>query len=166
MLYGACQAPRQPRVSLTIAAMTTSPVSAPAPVSSPPAPAAVAAFLRGVERRAIGFAELQAGAPTPGDAAVAATVRRFHAEALGTAMSRRITTLPPARLRPLHDPPEAAPDPTAPPINPVVAPAPPARRQSPAVLWLLLALCIAAFAATCWSGSRGWVDRLARMQVG
>jgi hypothetical protein len=57
-------------------------------MSTPPAdvaaPAAVAAFLRGVERRAALFAELQAGDATVGDAALAATMRAFRAGAAAT----------------------------------------------------------------------------------
>jgi hypothetical protein len=57
-------------------------------MNTPPAdvaaPAAVAAFLRGVERRAALFAELQAGDATVGDAALAATMRAFRAGAAAT----------------------------------------------------------------------------------
>lgn len=42
------------------------------------APAALTAFLRGVERRGAVFAELQAGAAAPGDEALAATMRAFR----------------------------------------------------------------------------------------
>lgn len=42
------------------------------------APAALTAFLRGVERRGTVFAELQAGAAGPGDEALAATLRAFR----------------------------------------------------------------------------------------
>lgn len=45
------------------------------------APAAINAFLRGVERRAAVFAELQCGDAAAGDAALAATLRAFHAGA-------------------------------------------------------------------------------------
>jgi hypothetical protein len=45
------------------------------------APAALTAFLRGVERRGTVFAELQAGAAGPGDEALAATLRAFRSVA-------------------------------------------------------------------------------------
>lgn len=44
-------------------------------------PAAINAFLRGVERRGAVFAELQCGDPSAGDAALAAAMRAFHASA-------------------------------------------------------------------------------------
>ena len=47
----------------------------------PPSPPALAAFLRGIERRAAVLAELQAGDPVAGDAAVAAAMRQWHAAA-------------------------------------------------------------------------------------
>lgn len=47
----------------------------------PPAPAALPAFLRGVERRAAVLAELQCGDAVAGDAAVAAAMRAFRAGA-------------------------------------------------------------------------------------
>ncbi|GAB2503828.1 hypothetical protein [Lysobacter humi (ex Lee et al. 2017)] len=46
------------------------------------APAALAAFLRGVERRAAVLAELQAGDPTLGDAALTRAMAAFRGEAL------------------------------------------------------------------------------------
>lgn len=55
------------------------------PLSDPLSPPALAAFLRGVERRAAVLAELQAGDAAAGDAAVAAAMRQWHATA-GTAM--------------------------------------------------------------------------------
>lgn len=48
------------------------------------APAALTAFLRGVERRGTVFAELQAGAAAPGDEALAATLRAFRTIAART----------------------------------------------------------------------------------
>jgi len=48
------------------------------------APAALTAFLRGVERRGTVFAELQAGAAEPGDEALAATLRAFRGVAART----------------------------------------------------------------------------------
>lgn len=51
------------------------------------APAALSAFLRGVERRAAVLAELQAGDATAGDAVVIAAMRHFRAEAADLAMS-------------------------------------------------------------------------------
>ncbi|MCL1634970.1 hypothetical protein M2650_10050 [Luteimonas sp. SX5] len=74
------------------------------------APAAINAFLRGVERRGAVFAELQCGDAMAGDAALAATMRAFHAGAarapfgewpqrfwsllLATPMLRRAAALP------------------------------------------------------------------------
>lgn len=74
------------------------------------APAAINAFLRGVERRGAVFAELQCGDALAGDAALAAAMRAFHAGAarspfgewpqrfwsllLATPMLRRATPLP------------------------------------------------------------------------
>lgn len=49
-----------------------------------PTPAAVAAFLRGVERRAAVLAELQCGDAATGDAALAGAMRDFHAQLAGT----------------------------------------------------------------------------------
>ena len=46
-----------------------------------PSPPVLAAFLRGVERRAAVLAELQAGDAVAGDAAVAAAMRQWHAAA-------------------------------------------------------------------------------------
>ncbi len=73
-------------------------------------PAAINAFLRGVERRSAVFAELQCGDAAAGDAALAAAMRAFHANAakapmgewphrfwsllLATPMLRRATPLP------------------------------------------------------------------------
>jgi len=54
--------------------MTASPPDSPAV-----APAALAAFLRGIERRAAVFATLLTGSAAVGDVEVAATLRRFHA---------------------------------------------------------------------------------------
>ncbi|HTL13709.1 MAG TPA: hypothetical protein VL251_01250, partial [Thermomonas sp.] len=48
---------------------------------APPPPAAVAAYLRGVERRARLLAQVQAGGQDPGDHALAAVARVFAAEA-------------------------------------------------------------------------------------
>lgn len=65
-----------------------------APAPSPPA--ALAAFLRGVERRGAVLAELQAGDAPAGDAAVAAAMRQFRSDAADAAMSdwpRRFWTL-------------------------------------------------------------------------
>ncbi len=75
------------------------------------APAAINAFLRGVERRGAVFAELQSGEALAGDAALAAAMRAFHAGAaqapfgewpqrfwsllLATPMLRRASALPP-----------------------------------------------------------------------
>lgn len=59
---------------------------APAAAASPPPPALVA-FLRGVERRAALFAELQAGDAEVGDLAVATTMRQFQAEATALPMA-------------------------------------------------------------------------------
>lgn len=56
-----------------------------APVSPPPP--ALVAFLRGVERRAALFAELQAGDAEVGDLAVATTMREFQAEAVALPMA-------------------------------------------------------------------------------
>ncbi|KIQ97686.1 hypothetical protein TI01_0766 [Lysobacter sp. A03] len=50
------------------------------------APAALAAFLRGVERRGAVLAELQCGDATTGDAALAAAMRQFRQEAGATVM--------------------------------------------------------------------------------
>ncbi|MGQ4660463.1 hypothetical protein [Lysobacter sp. F6437] len=49
--------------------------------AGPSAPPALAAFLRGVERRGAVLAELQCGDVATGDAALAATMRQFRAEA-------------------------------------------------------------------------------------
>ena len=60
------------------------------------APPALAAFLRGVERRGAVLAELQCGDADAGDAALAQAMRRFRAEAAGQPMSqwpRRFWTL-------------------------------------------------------------------------
>ncbi|HVK50226.1 MAG TPA: hypothetical protein VM469_00630 [Pseudoxanthomonas sp.] len=54
---------------------------------TPTPPAALVAFLRGVERRAALFAELQAGDPEVGDLAVATAMRQFQAEAAPLAMA-------------------------------------------------------------------------------
>lgn len=51
-----------------------------------PAPAALAAFLRGVERRGAVLAELQCGDADAGDAALARAMRRFRGEAGALAM--------------------------------------------------------------------------------
>jgi len=51
-----------------------------------PSPPALAAFLRGVERRAAVLAELQAGDAVAGDEAVAAAMRQWHAAAAGMTM--------------------------------------------------------------------------------
>ncbi|TWI01648.1 hypothetical protein IP90_02207 [Luteimonas cucumeris] len=52
------------------------------------APAAINAFLRGIERRSAVFAELQCGNAAAGDAALAAAMRAFHAGAGRTPMSQ------------------------------------------------------------------------------
>lgn len=52
------------------------------------APAAVAAFARGVERRAAVLAELQCGDPVAGDAAVAAALDRFVHRAAGQPLAQ------------------------------------------------------------------------------
>lgn len=54
---------------------------------TPSPPAALVAFLRGVERRAALFAELQAGDAEVGDLAVATAMRQFQAEAAPLAMA-------------------------------------------------------------------------------
>lgn len=54
---------------------------------TPTPPAALVAFLRGVERRAALFAELQAGDAEVGDLAVATAMRQFQAEAAPLAMA-------------------------------------------------------------------------------
>lgn len=59
--------------------------AAPAP---PPAPAALTAFLRGVERRGAVLAELQGGDAAAGDAALAAALAGFRADAAGLSMSQ------------------------------------------------------------------------------
>lgn len=51
------------------------------PPASPSAPAALAAFLRGCERRGAVFAELQCGDPDRGDVALAAALRAFRGKA-------------------------------------------------------------------------------------
>lgn len=55
--------------------------SAMTPASEPPSPAAVVAFLRGIDRRARLFASVQAGDPARGARALAAVARVFAAEA-------------------------------------------------------------------------------------
>lgn len=60
-------------------------MSSAAPAPSP-TPAALAAFLRGVERRAAVLAELQAGDAVNGDAALAAAMREFRDGAAGLPM--------------------------------------------------------------------------------
>lgn len=52
------------------------------------APAALAAFLKGVERRAAVLAELQSGDAGLGDAALARAMGAFRAQAIGTPMAR------------------------------------------------------------------------------
>lgn len=62
-----------------------------APVPSPaPAPPALAAFLRGVERRGAVLAELQTGDINVGDAALASAMRRFHGQAHGPTRDRAL----------------------------------------------------------------------------
>lgn len=59
-------------------------------------PAALSAFLRGVERRAVLFAQLQAGDPEVGDAALLAAMRAFRNHAASAPMAewpRRFWTL-------------------------------------------------------------------------
>lgn len=51
---------------------------------TPETPGALTAFLRGVERRGLVFAALQAGDPAAGDAALAEALRDFAARAAGT----------------------------------------------------------------------------------
>ena len=63
------------------------PLSAAAPVSRLAAPAALAAFLRGVERRGAVLAELQAGDAAAGDAALAAAMAGFRAAAADLPMA-------------------------------------------------------------------------------
>lgn len=55
--------------------------------SSSPAPAALAAFLRGCERRGAVFAELQCGDAERGDVALAAALRAFRAKAAALPMA-------------------------------------------------------------------------------
>lgn len=59
-------------------------IPSPAPSA---APAALAAFLRGVERRGAVLAELQCGDPTTGDACLGAAMHRFRNAADGLAMA-------------------------------------------------------------------------------
>lgn len=54
---------------------------------TPPAPAALAAFLKGCERRGAVFAELQCGDPERGDVALAAALRAFRAKAAALPMA-------------------------------------------------------------------------------
>lgn len=54
-------------------------------VGSPPA--ALAAFLRGCERRGAVFAELQCGDPDRGDVALAAALRAFRGNAAALPMA-------------------------------------------------------------------------------
>jgi hypothetical protein len=72
--------------------MTTDPDNAPAdrPQGAvPPAvPAALSAFLRGIERRGAVLAELQCGDPMAGDAALAAAMRAFRTVGPGEPMAR------------------------------------------------------------------------------
>src|SRR5690606_3585195 len=56
--------------------------------ATPAVPAAVAAFLRGIERRGAVLAELQCGDPQAGDAALAAAMRAFRAVGPAEAMAR------------------------------------------------------------------------------
>lgn len=61
--------------------MTTDPHAAPpdrSPGAAPAVPAALSAFLRGIERRGAVLAELQCGDPLAGDAALAAAMRAFR----------------------------------------------------------------------------------------
>jgi len=68
--------------------MSESPPFHPAnPPAARAAPAALAAFLRGVERRGAVLAELQCGDPNTGDAALAAAMRGFRTEAAAMAMA-------------------------------------------------------------------------------
>lgn len=64
--------------------MAASPDSTPADLA---APGALAAFLRGVERRAAVLAELQAGDPTLGDAALTRAMAGFRADALAAPLA-------------------------------------------------------------------------------
>lgn len=57
------------------------------PASSSPAPAALAAFLRGCERRGAVFAELQCGNADRGDVALAAALRAFRGKAAALQMA-------------------------------------------------------------------------------
>ena len=56
-------------------------LSAMTPTPAPPSPAAVAAFLRGLDKRARLFAAVQAGDAARGERALAAVARVFAAEA-------------------------------------------------------------------------------------
>ncbi len=62
-------------------------MTAPAPLSRSDASAALAAFLRGVERRGAVLAELQCGDAAAGDTALAAAMGGFRAAAAGTPMA-------------------------------------------------------------------------------
>jgi hypothetical protein len=66
--------------------MSSRPPRAPAS-APPPAPPALSAFLRGVERRGAVLAELQAGDALEGDAALAAAMRAFRAGAAAQPMA-------------------------------------------------------------------------------
>lgn len=62
------------------------PIAAAAPNGA--APAALSAFLRGIERRGAVLAELQSGDPAVGDAALAAAMRAFRSVGPGEPMAR------------------------------------------------------------------------------
>lgn len=82
-----CQASvRVRRVTMIHASPTGSTMAAP-DSSSLPAPAALAAFLRGCERRGAVFAELQCGDADRGDVALAAALRAFRGKAAGLPMA-------------------------------------------------------------------------------
>jgi hypothetical protein len=70
-----------PRRRLMIRAATASFPRDPTLSTPSPASGALGAFLRGVERRGVVFAELQSGDAAAGDAALAATLRGFEAMA-------------------------------------------------------------------------------------
>ena len=75
----ACQASVRVRRVTMIDASATGSTMASSDSSSSPAPAALAAFLRGCERRGAVFAELQCGDAERGDIALAAALRAFRA---------------------------------------------------------------------------------------
>ncbi|MGY3266161.1 hypothetical protein ACVWZN_002234 [Lysobacter sp. HA35] len=76
---------RVPTDATAIIPAMSFPASAPAPALAQPA--ALAAFLRGVDRRAAVLAELQTGAPTVGDAALTRAMAIFREAALESPMA-------------------------------------------------------------------------------